>query len=83
MFSQVSVSQFVGILGAKSLLGRGRYPWLQVQSAGGGVGIPGPSSILGGGGRYPWPQVPSGGGYCHLVVATEAGSTHPTGMLSC
>ena len=64
MVSQVSVSQFVGILGAKSLLGRGRYPWLQVQSGGGGggVGIPGPSSLLGGGVDIPGPRFLRGRG---------------------
>ena len=52
-------------------------------STGEGVGMPGPRSLLGG--------IPRGDGrvyqvyprYWHLVIATEAGGMHSTGMLSC
>ena len=84
------------ILGTRSLPGGG-YPWSHVLSGGisgtrslPGMGMPGPRSLLGElgmsmGWGYVWGWVcgypPPW--YRHLVVATEAGSTHPTGMLSC
>ena len=61
----------VDIPSPRSLPEGSRYP------LGGGVGIPDPRSLPGEVGI----AIPHG--YCHLVVATEAGSTHPTGMLSC
>ena len=71
VFTGVWLSTGVGVLGAKSLLGVSLVPG-PFQ----GVGIPG-----GGYTKRIYQLYPHW--YWHLVMTTETGSTHPTGIPSC